>query len=82
MDMGEVIIVAIVFGSMLAGVAVIGATIVLSKLLGRNGTRGKSQQAEEARLMQELYHGLTKMEQRIESLETILLEEKRKENAS
>ncbi len=82
MDMQAIIIVAIAFGSIVAGVAIISATVVLSKLLGRNGARGKSRQAEEARLMQELYHGLTTMEQRIEALETILLEEKRKEDVS
>jgi phage shock protein B len=36
-------------------------------------------QTEETRLIQELYQGLSKMEERVEALETILLDRQRKE---
>ena len=61
--------VLIVFGSLLAGLVIICWTIV--KLLGRNPNQGS---AEEARMIQEIHQGLVRMEQRVEALETLLLE--------
>lgn len=60
----------IIFGSLLAGLFIICWTIV--KLVGWRDSRNTSD--EEARLMQEIHQGLTKMEQRVETLETLLLE--------
>lgn len=60
----------IIFGSLLAGLFIICWTIV--KLVGRGGVRNAS--AEEARLIQEMHQGLVRMEQRVEALETLLLE--------
>ena len=37
-------------------------------------------QAEETRLIQELHQGLLRMEERVEALETILLDAEKKEN--
>lgn len=57
--------------------------IVVLVLLGavalrivRGGTRRHSANAEEARLMQEIYLGLEKLNDRVDSLETILLDER------
>lgn len=45
------------------------------RMIGREPSRARSKDAvEETRLIQELYHGLSRMEQRIESLETLLLD--------
>lgn len=41
------------------------------------GRRHGRQEAEETKLMQELYHGFSRLEDRVESLETILLERER-----
>ncbi len=60
----------IIFGSLLAGLFIICWTIV--KLVGRTDNRGT--EAEEARLIQQIHQGLVKMEQRVETLETLLLE--------
>ncbi|OQC07383.1 MAG: hypothetical protein BWX80_01078 [Candidatus Hydrogenedentes bacterium ADurb.Bin101] len=62
--------VLIFFGSVLVGLFIICWTVV--KLVGRGVNRGAGE--EEARLIQELHRGLTKMEQRVEALETLLLE--------
>jgi len=40
---------------------------------GKRKTRGK-ENADETKLIQEIYHGMSKMEQRVESLETLLLD--------
>jgi phage shock protein B len=34
---------------------------------------------QEAKMIQEIYHGLTKMEERVEALETLLLEKEKKD---
>ncbi len=70
-----VLIVMVVFGAVLAGVAIICWTIVR---LVTGGGRANAASADEAQLMQELYQGLSKMEQRVESLETLLLERERR----
>lgn len=66
-------IVAIVFGSFVLIPAVIGGTIVISIKLLRGGTSRKDQ-AEDSKIIQEIYQGLDRMEQRVEALETILLD--------
>jgi phage shock protein B len=62
--------VAVVGGIMLAGLKI---------LKGSASRQSQQRQAEEAKLMQELYQGLSRMEERVEALETILLDRKRKE---
>ena len=44
---------------------------------GEGGKTRQSNNAEEARLIQDIYHGLLKMEERVEALETLLLERER-----
>jgi phage shock protein B len=41
------------------------------------GAGDRSSQAEDARTIQEIYQGLSRLEKRIETLETILLDRKR-----
>jgi len=67
------LIVAIVFGSFVLIPAVIGGTIVISIKLLRGGTSRKDQ-AEDSKIIQEIYQGLGRMEHRVEALETILLD--------
>ena len=64
------IIVMVVFGSLLMGLAIISWTIV--RLIGSG--RASAGGPEESQMIQELYQGLNKMEQRMEALETLLLE--------
>ncbi|NLW49591.1 MAG: phage-shock protein [Candidatus Brocadiaceae bacterium] len=49
-------------------------------LLMRSG-RGRRDTADETRMIQEIYSGLRKMEERVEALETLLLESEGKEEA-
>ena len=77
--MGTIIIVALVFGSLLAIAALICGTILLIiKTRDSRLTEGKTR-SEEAMIIQEIYQGLSKMEQRIESLETILMDSQEKD---
>ena len=77
--MGTIIIVAMVFGSLLAMAALIcGTILVIVKTRNRRITAGKSK-SEEAMIIQEIYQGLSKMEKRIESLETILMDSQGKD---
>jgi len=76
--MKEALIVAIVFGSFVLIPAVIGGTIILSIKLLKGGSSRKTQ-TEDSRIIQETYQGLARMEERVEALETILLDRKNKE---
>ena len=77
--MGTIIIVAMVFGSLLAVAALIcGTIIMIIKTRDSRITEGKSR-SEEAKIIQEIYQGLDKMEKRIESLETILMDNQGKD---
>ena len=62
----------------------IGIVVLIVKILkGGESGKGKQTSAEEARLVQEIHHGLTRMESRIEVLETLLVDaEKEKEKKS
>ena len=70
------LIVAIVFGGSVLALAIIGGTFLMAIKLIKGGVSRKQQQldAEEAKMIQEIYQGLTRMEERVESLETILID--------
>jgi len=80
--MKEVVIVAIVFGSLLLMLAIIPGTILLAIKFFRGGISrtDQKQQAEETKMIQEIYQGLSRMEERVEALETILLDRDGKEH--
>lgn len=73
--MHSIIIVSIVFGSLvtLAGL-LCGTVLVIIKMRQSNPKRSKQNSHDEAMMVQEIYRGLEKMEQRIEALETILMD--------
>jgi phage shock protein B len=72
-------IVAIVFGGTVLALAIIGSTILMGiKILkGDVSRKGQRIQAEEAKMIQEIHQGLTKLESRVEALETIILDSER-----
>lgn len=76
-----VLIVAIVFGSIVAIFALIFGFVLLEKKMKRGGSLRQSEQlnADETRLIQELHQGLSRMEERVEALETILADREAKE---
>jgi phage shock protein B len=76
--MNTVIVVAIVFGSILSIAALICGTILAIVRMRSSGLTGggRRAQSDEARIIQELYQGLSRMEERIEALETILMDSK------
>lgn len=62
----------------LAGIAAIIVALVIKLLRGRSDN---ASQAEDARVIQEIYQGLSRLEQRVQSLETILRDRSRKERS-
>jgi len=82
--MEVVLIVAIVFGGSVLALAIIGSTILMAIKILRGGLSRKGQklQSEEAKMIQEIYQGLSRMEERVEALETIILDSKRKDRGS
>ena len=52
--------------------------IALAILKGGKTKKGQNMEADEARKAQEIYQGITRMEKRIEALETIILEHEKK----
>jgi phage shock protein B len=78
--MNSVFIVAIVFGGLVLALAIIGSTILMGIRIAKGGfsRKGQAYQADESRMIQELYQGLSRMEERVDALETILLDQERK----
>ena len=72
--------VLLIFGTPF--VAVAGAIVIkiLKVVTGGPSRQGEQLRAEEAELMQKLYQGLSCMEERVEALETLLLERDRRED--
>jgi phage shock protein B len=78
--MGGVLILIIIFGGSILALAIIGSTILIGISIVKGGVSRKGQkfQADEAKMIQEIYKGLSRMEQRVEALETIILDREKK----
>ena len=73
-------ILSIIFGSAIMILAIICGTILTAiKLKGGVSKKNQKHNAEEAEMIQELYQGLSRMEERTETLETLLLDKEGKE---
>jgi phage shock protein B len=57
---------------------VAGVVVWILVRLFRNNGPSRQTWVDESKIMQEIYHGLRKMEERVESLETLLLEQEKK----
>ncbi len=81
--MSAVFIVAMVIGGIILALAIIGSTVLMAIKILKGGLSRKGQrlQAEEARMIQEMYQGLSRMQERVEALETIILDHERKDRA-
>jgi len=79
--MHQVLIVAIVFGSIIIALAIVPVTILYAIRLIKGGVsdnRGGLAD-EEAKMIQEIYQSMSQMEERVETLETLLLEKEKKD---
>jgi len=79
--MSAVLIVLIVFAGLVLSLAVVGGTILMTIRLRQGGLsrKDRKEQMNEAEMIQEIYSGLSKMEKRIDALETILMDRQGKE---
>ena len=82
--MTTVFMVAIIFGGIVLALAIVGGTILLAIQMRHGGFRVKrgGSEAEEARIVQEIHQGLSKLEERVEALETILMDMKERDTDS
>ena len=73
---GGVFIVGIVFTGIVLALAIISGTILMAIKLRHSGISPKAQQAnhKEAEMIQSIYQGLERLEQRVDSLETLLMD--------
>lgn len=67
-----------IFLFILFGLLIVGGVFVGIFKMFRSPAKG-GDAADEARMIQEMYNAMNRMEQRVESLETILLEKEKKE---
>lgn len=75
-------ILGIIFSGIVMALAIIGSVIIIliKFLKGGVSRRQQALETDETKIIQEIYIGLTKMEKRVEALETILLDRERKRN--
>jgi hypothetical protein len=73
-----VLAIIMIFGIPLA--AVIGGCVIsaLKIVKGDPNERDRQTRDRETRLIQEIHHGLSRMEERVEALETLLLDREKK----
>lgn len=70
----------IFIGGLLLLAVVCGVIVMIIRMIrGGSSSGGTIDQSEETRMIQEIYQGLSRMEQRVDALETILLERQKKE---
>ena len=79
--MTDLFIVIVVFAGLVLALSVVCGTILLAMKWKHGGISRKHRQsqADETRMIQEIYHGLSRMEQRVEALETILMDHQGKD---
>ena len=79
--MHAALILIIIFGGTIVVLAIISSTILMAIKIIKGGfsRKGQTFQAEETRIIQEIYQGLSQMEKRLEAIETIILGHERKE---
>jgi len=82
--MQGVIALSIIFGGSVLILAIVGSTILMGIKIFKGGVskKGRQDQIDEAKMIQEIYKGLSLMEARVDALETILLERERKDRSS
>ena len=76
------IIVAICIGGAILLIATLGLIligIIRAAKTGGISKKDKQTHADETKMIQDIFNGLSKMEERIEALETILIERQRKD---
>jgi len=76
------LIIGISIGGAILFVTTIGLIIIGIIKTARTGGLSRSEKqarAEETKMIQDIYHSLTKMEERVEALETILIERQKKD---
>lgn len=78
MDSGNIVEIIAVTGGVAVVIFGIIAWTVVTLVRGRSATQPARALEDESRMLQEMYHGLSKMEQRIETLETLLLEREKR----
>jgi phage shock protein B len=78
MHPSSILFIIIFTGSILVTATIGTIIIILIKVIKGKPKKNQKEEAEEALLIQEIYHGLSEMEKRVESLETILIETQRK----
>lgn len=78
---GGLCFLGFMFAGGLVFLAVVCAAIILVIRIVKGGLspEQKEEKNEEARMIQEIYQGLSRMEERVEALETILMEYGKKE---
>jgi len=81
--MHGVLILAIIFGGIVLALAIVGSTVLMAIKILKGGVSRKGQQfqAEEARMIQKIYQGLSRMEERVDALETLIIDSERKDRA-
>jgi mannose/fructose/N-acetylgalactosamine-specific phosphotransferase system component IID len=77
--MEAVSIISVIFGASLLGLMVIGGVILLAIKIIKGGVSQshRAKNAAETKMIQEIHQGLSRMEARVESLETILMDRER-----
>lgn len=76
MDGTELVIITFISCGMVVAILGIIAWTIVTLVNGRRQPRAASD--NESKILQEMHHGLSKMEQRIETLETLLLEREKR----
>ncbi len=73
-------ILSVIFIGSILAIATIGtiAIIIIKTIKGGVSQKSKKNQADDALIIQEIYQGLSEMENRVDALETILLEKQKK----
>ncbi|MBC8420980.1 MAG: phage-shock protein [Desulfobacterales bacterium] len=78
------LMLATIFGGTILVLAIIGSTILMGIKILKGGASRSDQkmQSDEAKVIQGIYQGLSRMEKRVGALETLIFDHEKKEKES
>lgn len=78
------LILSIIIGGAIIILTIVGSTVLMGIKILKGGVSKKGQRImdDEARMIQEIYTSISKMENRVETLETLILDRDRKDRRS
>ena len=81
MNVEVIAIIAVSFFGICSVIISLGAVVWMIRRSGSGSKKMRAESTEETRMIQEIHHGLNRMEDRVEALETLIMDSDRRKRS-